>query len=146
MSDNPFVNFEIRIPKLYSDKVKKFCSTGGDGNNPELSPFKRQVDLWFFAFVYAVKKGIKPEIVSTKDTVNVINGVILSEDSAYRVSYIQAVYLSYFKDVSKLVEHRAVFDFASSLANAGLPYVLQILDDSDGRPLFNIFDEIEGLV
>lgn len=145
MSDNPFVNFEIRIPKLYSDKVKKFCSTGNVGTNPELSPFKRQVDLWFFAFVYAVKKRIEPDIVSAKDSVNVITGSILSGEP-YRVSYIQAVYLSCCKDITKLVDHKAVFDFASSLANAGLPYVLQILDDSDGRPLFNIFDEIEGLV
>lgn len=145
MSDNPFSNYEIRIPKRYSEQVKRFCFTSGSNQNRELSPFERQVDFWYFAFLIAVKKGLKPESYDSKDMVNITPATILSRDP-YRVTYLQAVYLSITNNIDNLAEHKLVFDFASELAYAGIPYLIQILDDSDDKPLYNTLDLIEDLL
>lgn len=141
MTENPFSTFEIRIPKVYSEQVKRFCSLSGG----ELTPFERQVDFWYFAFLYAVKNKLRPAPCDIKDTVNVIAGSILSRDP-YRISHIQAAYLSITNDVNSLAEDRKVFEFATALANAGIPHVIQILSDSDTKPLWNILDAIEEVL
>ncbi len=138
MVDNPFSNYEIRIPRKHSEQVKRFCSMSGG----ELTPFERQVDFWYFSFIYAVKNKLRPVVHDTKDMVHVISGSILSRDP-YRVSHIQAVYLSITNDINSMAEHRKVFDFATELANAGIPHIIQILSDSDNKPLWNILDAIE---
>lgn len=141
MSDNPFSNFEIRIPKKFSDQVKNYCSI----SKSELKPFERQVDFWYFAFLYAVKKELRPVHYDNKDMVHIISGNILSKDP-YRIKHIQAVYLGVTKDIQSFANHRQVFDFATNLANAGIPHIIQIASDSDNKPLWNIFDTIEELI
>lgn len=145
MSDNPFSNFEVRIPTRYSDQLKKFCVTSSSNQSRELSPFERQVDFWYFAFLIAVKKGLQPEHFDLKDTTNITPATILSRDP-YRITYIQAVFLSITNDINSMTEDKRVFDFASELAYAGIPHLIQILDDSDDKPLWNILEQIEELL
>jgi hypothetical protein len=140
MSNNPFSNFNIEIPNKYSEQVKRYCMTGGNSGSRELAPFERQVDFWYCAFILAVKKELSPTV--EKDTYNVTPATILSTDS-YRITHIQAVYLSISKDISGLADNKRVFDFASGLANAGMPILIQILNDTDQKPMWNILDEIE---
>ena len=143
MSDNPFSGFNVEMPKKYADQIKRFCVTGASSTSGDLTPFDRQVDFWFCAFVLAVKKELTP--VEEQDTYNVTAASILSTDP-YRVTHIQAVYLSFTKDVTGLADNRKVFDFAINLANAGIPLLIQILDDNDQKPLWNILDEIETMM
>lgn len=145
MSDNPFFNFNVEMPKKYQEQIKLFCKTsssGGTSDEYELKPFERQIDFWYCAFLLAVKKNVAPTI--EKDTYNAISASILSQDS-YRITHIQAVFLSVFNDLEALSEHRKVFDFALGMANSGIPLLLQILSDSDGRPIWNILDKLEEL-
>lgn len=144
MQANPFTSFEIRIPRIYSEVVKKYCQQSNPGLSVELTPFERQVDFWYFAFLFAVKKELAKAEFDSKDTVNIITGEILSRP-AFRVSHMQAAYLSITNDVNGLAEPKKVFDFVSEMANAGIPHVAQILSDSDDKPLFNLFDEIEAV-
>ncbi len=140
MSENPFSGYNIEIPRKYDDQVRRFSATGGGSKTREISPFDRQVDFWFAAFVIAVNKGLAP--VEEKDTYNAVSGAILSSDS-YRITYIQAVYLAITQDLEGLASHRKVMDFALGMANAGMPILIQILSDTEQRPLWNILDEIE---
>lgn len=142
MSNNPFANYEVRIPKRYSDKIKSFCVTGVAHTSRELTPFDRQVDFWYFSVLVAVKKKLTPVNIDAKDTVNIVQGTIFSRDP-YRITYLQAIYLSFTNDVEGISDSRKVFDFALSFANAGMPHVIQLLDDSEGKPLWNILDYIE---
>jgi len=143
MSDNPFSGFNVEMPKKYADQIKRFCVTGGSATSGDITPFERQVDFWFCAFVLAVKKELPP--VEEHETYNVTAASILSTDP-YRVTHIQAVYLSFTKDVTGLSDNRKVFDFAINLANAGIPLLIQTLDDNDQKPLWNILDEIEAMM
>ncbi len=139
MSDNPFAAYNIEIPKKYAEDIKKHCQTGGGRVTYEFAPFNRQVDLWYFAFIYAIKNGLEPVI--EKDTSNITPAIILSGDS-YRIDHIQLAYLA-ITSIKELANHRKVFDYALSMANAGFPYVLQLLKDPDDKPLWTILDEIE---
>jgi len=125
MSDNPFASYNIEVPKKYADNIKKFCKTGGGKETYEFTPFMRQVDFWYFAFIYAVKEELEP--VVEKETSNITFASILSTDN-YRISHIQLAYLGAIGSIEKLANHRKVFDYALTMANAGFPHVLQILN------------------
>lgn len=141
MSENPFSNFNIEMPKKYDEQIKNYCMTGGAGKSREQAPFDRQVDFWYCSFLLSIKQKLTP--ILEKETYNVIAGTILSVDS-YRITHIQAAYLAITDDFDGLAENRKVFDFALGMANAGIPKLLQILSDTDQKPLWNILDEIES--
>lgn len=141
MSDNPFAAYNIEVPKKYSEDIKKYCKTGGAQVTYEFAPFNRQVDLWYFSFIYAVKKGLEPAI--EKDASNITPASILSGDP-YRITHIQLAYLAITNSIEELANHRKNFDYALSMANAGFPNVIQMLKDPDDRPLWTVLDEIEG--
>jgi hypothetical protein len=144
MSENPFSNFDIEMPKKYDEQIRVYCMTGGAGKSREQSPFDRQIDFWYCAFLLAVKHKLSP--VLEKDTYKVIAGTILGTDS-YRITHIQAAYLAITEDFDGLADNRKVFDFALTMANAGIAKLLQVLGDTDQKPLWNILDEVEnGLV
>jgi hypothetical protein len=141
MSDNPFASYYIAVPSKYSDDIKKYCRTAGNKVTYEYSPFERQIDFWYFAFLLAVKKGLAP--VAESDTTNITPASIFSGDS-YRITHIQMVYLGVHQDLSELAAHKKVLDYASDLANAGIPYVLQLLNDPEDLPLWSLLEQIEA--
>lgn len=142
MTDNPFASYNVEIPNKYRESALKYCKTGGQQNTPEFSPFERQVDFWFMAFLIAVNKRLEP--VEEADTYNAINAAILSSDQG-RVGLMQLSVLGLTKDFDKLAEHRWVFDYCIGLANAGMPYLIQVLNDPDDRPLWALLTELEGI-
>jgi len=143
MEQNPFASYNIEIPKQYAEQVKKYCKTGSSQESYEYTPFERQVDLWYFSFLYALKKGLPQKVES--ESSNITPASILSTDS-YRISHIQLAYLGYHSGIEDLANHRKVFNFAQEMANAGLPYVINLLQNDEQRPLWNCLDEIESLM
>jgi len=143
MSDNPFASFSIELPKAYDDEIRKYCKSGGGKVTPEFSPFERQVDFWYLAFLLGAAKRLDPK--KEDDTYKITPASILSSDP-YRIAYMQSVFLGLTKDVEGLASARNVFDFCNGLAMAGIPHLLQILRDEDQRPLWNVLDEIEEMV
>lgn len=142
MSINPFASYNVEIPVKYRESVLKYCRTGGNKNTPEFSPFERQVDIWFMALLIAANKKLDP--VKESDTYNATNGAIFSTDPE-RVGFMQLCVLGSAKKFEVLSDQRAVFDYCLGLSNAGMPYLFQILDDPDDRPLWLLLAELEGL-
>jgi len=148
MSINPFTAFPIDIPKKYQEAIKKYCKTGEarEGKlekwNPEFTPFERQIDFWFMAFLTAVNKELDPE--KGVDTYTPITGEILSRD-AKRADFMRLVVLGRTEDFNILADNKAIFNYCIGLANAGIPHLIQILDDEDDRPLWAILYELESL-
>lgn len=142
MIANPFASYNIEIPNMYKDNIHKYCQSSGNKNTVMYSPFERQVDLWFIAFLYAVNKKLTPEKVS--DTYNATTAAILSSDPS-RINTIQLSVLGLTKDIDYLKDPRRVFDYCLGLANAGIPYVIQALSDPEDSPLFSLTDLLESL-
>ena len=141
--NNPFQSYNIEYPKKYSNPVKSFCKTAGQNESEEYAPFPRQVDLWYFCFLYAVNRNLEPSLDKEQST-NITAASILSND-AYRIAHIQLVYLAKTESLVELVNHRAAMDYANQMAAAGMPYVLQLLGDSDDLPINNLNAEIESI-
>lgn len=143
MSDNPFSSYNVLLAKKHGDAIRAYCSQSNSRATREQAPFERQVDFWYCAFLIAIKKEYS--LVDERETYNVTPASILSSDS-YRITHMQAVYLSVTGDLDGLANHRKVFDFVNGYAIAGTPYLLQILDEMSQKPLWNILDEIEKCV
>ena len=139
---NIFAQYQIDIPIKYQDQIKSYVSTGGTGSSKANTPFLRQVDFWYMALVVAFNKGFEP--VVEKETYNAVTAEILSRND-YRIHHMQLIALAHFQDPSVLAEPRKVLDYCLSLANAGIPYVISILQSPDNLPMWNIFDEIEDM-
>lgn len=140
MAENPFASYNVEIPKKYADDVKKYCQTAGGKVTLEFAPFRRQVDFWYYSFIVAVNKGLDP--IAESDTSNITPASILSNDP-HRISHIQLCYLGRGENLTDLANHRGVFDYALAMANAGIPYVLQLLKDPDDKPLWSLLDDTE---
>lgn len=143
MAENPFASYNVEIPKKYAEDVKKYCQTGAGKISYEFAPFKRQVDFWYFSFIVAVNRNLEPVVES--DTSNITPASILSSDPE-RISHIQLAYLGGGNSLTDLANHRGVFDYALSMANAGIPYVLQLLKDPDDKPLWSLLDDTEAKI
>lgn len=143
MNANPFASFNLDIPNQYREAVVNYSRTGGGKNTPEFAPFKRQVDFWYLAFLIGVAKELEPEVES--DTYNATPGTIFSSDQ-YRINHMLLAFLGKNPDLEALADYRKVFDYCLGVANAGMPYLIQILADPDERPLWSMFDELESLL
>lgn len=142
MSFNPFASYNIEIPVCYRESVLKFCRSGGNKSTTDFAPFDRQVDFWFIAFVIAINKKLKPEKHS--DTYKATDASILTTD-AERVGFLQISALGYSGEIEILKDTRKLFEICLELANAGMPHLIQILENPDDRPLWALMDELESL-
>lgn len=142
MTNNPFSAYNIEIPNKYRESALKYCRTGGQQGTPEFAPFERQVDFWFMAFLIAVHKRLEP--IKESDAYNATNAAILGTDAG-RIGLMQLAVLGLTKDFDRLGEPKWVFDYCIGLANAGIPYLIQILADPDDRPLWALLTELESM-
>ncbi|MEM7357934.1 MAG: hypothetical protein AAF431_02415 [Pseudomonadota bacterium] len=140
MAENPFASYTIEVPKNYAEDIKKYCQTAGGKITHEYAPFERQVDFWYMSFIYAVANKLQP--VPEKETRNITPASILSTN-AFRITHIQLAFLAHNESIEELANHRRVFEYAMGMANAGIPYLLQILSDQDDKPLWSLLDYVE---
>jgi hypothetical protein len=139
--DNIFAQYSILMPLGFQDKVKGFVSTGSIGGSRENTPFDRQVDFWFMAVCLAFRKKLPP--VKASKTYNATTAEILSRDP-HRVIQLQMIALSISGDEEVLLKPKEMFDICSNLANAGIPYLIAILSDTEELPLWNLYTELES--
>jgi len=60
MTENPFASYDMFLPTIYKDKIDKFTKSSGSKLGPLMSPFPRQIYLWFSAFLYATSEQLEP--------------------------------------------------------------------------------------
>jgi hypothetical protein len=143
MIANPFASFDLFLPNMYKEKIDKFTRSGGRQEGPLISPFPRQIDFWFSAFLVGVAKNLEP--INDRDSYKFIQGAILSTDP-YRVSTIEIVALGRTKDTEILTDPKKMLDIASGLAFAGTPGLISVLEDPDeDKPLWALLNLYEAL-
>jgi hypothetical protein len=141
MNANPFASFDLYLPNVYKEKIDKFTKSSGRQEGTLISPFPRQIDFWFTAFLYGVSKNLTP--VEEKDSYKFIQGSILTTDP-HRISVIQLVALGRTGDPAVLTEPKQMLDLASGLAFAATPQLIGTLDDPDeDKPLWALLNMYE---
>jgi hypothetical protein len=141
---NPFQAIDIHVPIEYHDDITRYSQTGGKAII-EQSPFPRMVDLWFLAVCIAANLELKPIDTTKHETRKIIDGSIFGSDP-WRVHTLMLVAIGISGDVEIVSEPRRMMSIISGLAVAGLPKVIEMLNDGDAEPIWNLSDSIDLLL
>jgi len=141
---NPFQAIEVLIPKDHHPDFERYCQKSGRGSEKE-SPFPRMIDFWFLALCIAVHEGLDPRDIANVETTKIIEGTIFSSDP-WRVDALQLLAIGQTQSAEVVANPRDVMKLANGLAAAGIPRVLELLQENNLEPLDNLLDGIEGLI
>ena len=126
--DNPFAGQDIMIDDGFRERMDAFVQLReGKGASPVHQPFRRNVDLWFFAIMLAVKKGAKPSAPSGK-TYKAAEGIVLGSDE-WRPTALTLLAIAESGDAEVVNSPGEMMRIASGYAHAGLPLLFSLLDE-----------------
>lgn len=144
--DNPYANSDISIPESFRENLEGYVQRREGGRATPLNqPFQRNVDIWFFALMLAVKKGLKPDYPTGK-YYKAAEGVVLGSDS-WRPDAMTLLAIAESGDPRIVERPNEMMKIASGYANAGFPLLFSMLNSrGEDTPLDHLCEEIEGMV
>ncbi len=144
---NPFANIWLAAPAAQEEHYNLYCQTQRTGKaSVKRAPFRRKVDLWFAGLSLAARQRLKPLRLRRNETTSFITGDIFSGDDEWRVSMVMLVAIAVEGDVEVVMEPRRMMDIANGLAAAGVPHIVEMLNNGDQDPIFNLSDALEELL
>ena len=143
--DNPFAGLDINIDENFRERIDALVQRReGKGASALHQPFRRNIDIWFFAIMLAVKKGLKPT-PAKGSTYKAAEGVVLGTDS-WRPTALMLLALNETGKVEIVDAPNEMMKIASAYANAGFPLLFSMLDErGDDTALDYLCEEIEEL-
>lgn len=141
---NPFAGVDLIVPIEQRDAYDRYCQTGGRAVIDQ-SPFPRMVDFWFTAMCVAARKQLKSYDLSNLETFKFNEGSIFDRDS-WRVQAIMLVAIAVTESVEIVGEPRRMVSIANGLATAGVPYLVEMLQDDDQEPIWNLSESLEAVL
>ena len=141
---NPFQGMDISVPVEFRDTFARYCRTSGRGSIDQ-SPFPRMVDLWFLSVCIAVRQDLEPADLGKSETYKIIEGSIFANDPL-RIHSLMLIAIEKTGDVEIVSAPRRVMVIANGLAVAGLPKVVEMLQDGDAEPIWNLSDAIDYII
>jgi len=141
---NPFQGMDISVPVEFRDTFARYCMTGGRGSIDQ-SPFPRMVDLWFLSVCIAVRLDLEPADRGKSETYKIIEGSIFGNDPL-RIHSLMLIAIEKTGNVEIVSEPRRVMALANGLAVAGLPKVIEMLQDGDAEPIWNLSDALDEII
>lgn len=142
---NPFQGIDISVPEEFRSIFARYCQTGGEKAIIDQSPFPRMVDLWFLSVCIAARLGLEPADVENAQTYKIIEGSIFGND-LWRVHAIMLIAISKSGDVEIVSEPRRMLAMANGLAVAGLPKVVEMLNEDDAEPIWNLSEALDEMI
>lgn len=145
MMDNPFAGLDINIDEDFRERIDTLVQLReGRGASALHQPFRRNVDIWFFAIMLAVKKGLKP-IPAKGATYKAAEGVVLSSDS-WRPTALSLLAIAETGKAEIVDSPSEMMRIASAYANAGFPMLFSMIDErGDDTSLDYLCEEVEEL-
>lgn len=144
--DNPFAGQDILIEDGYRDRIAEIVQLReGKSASPTRQPFRRNVDIWFFAVMIAAKKGLRAE-APKGNTYKAAEGVVLASDP-WRPTALMLVALSTTNDIKVLDSPSEMMKLANSYASAGFPTVFSWIEGREtDTALDYLCDMVEELI
>ena len=144
-SNNPFSNMTVRCLKTQQPDYDEYCQAG-QKSRPDRSPFPRKVDLWFAGISLAVRKNFKPIDLKKKDTVSIIRyGEVFNTDN-WQTQAIMLIAIAVEDDLEIVLNPSRMMDIANSLAAAGVPHIVKMLNEGSENAIWNLSDAFEKLL
>lgn len=141
---NPFQGIDINVPVQLHDAFTRYCQTGGNSIIDQ-SPFPRMIDLWFLAVCVAARLNLEPTDSGKYETKKIIDGSIFGSDP-WRVHVLMLVAIGKTGDVEITSEPRRMMAIINGLAVAGLPKVIDMLQDGESEPIWNLSDALDDVL
>lgn len=144
--DNPFAGQDIVIDQNFRDRIDAVVQLReGKRASPVHQPFHRNIDLWFFAVMLAVKKGEKPSNPSGK-TYKAAEGVVLGSDE-WRPTALALLAIAEKGEAEVVDAPGEMMRIANGYAHAGFPLLFSLLDDrGEDTALDYLCDAVEDLI
>ena len=141
---NHFAGINLVYPAEQREHYEKFCQTGAR-SSVDRSPFPRMVDLWFAGLSIAAGKKLKPEGLSGRSTSNFITGAIFDRDS-WRVQAVMLAAIAVDDTVEVVGDPNRMMAIANGLAASGVPLIVEMLQDGDQEPIWNLSEALSDIL
>jgi len=141
---NPFAGVDLIAPVELRDIYDRYTQSGGRSVIDQ-SPFPRMVDLWFAGLCLAARKGLEPLDLSGQETFKFIEGSIFDRDS-WRVQAVMLTAIAVEDNVEVAAQPRRMMAIANGLAAAGVPHIVDMLQDGDQDAIWNLSDCLDSLL
>ena len=141
---NPFSNTTLSYPLDQRKFYYQYCRPSST-SDVEASPFPRPVDLWFAGLSVAARKKLKPVGLTGQRWSGLERGITFDSDS-WRVQIVMLVAIAVEDDVEVVADPNRMMAVANRLAAAGVPYVVQMLEEGGAEPIWNLSDALEQLL
>ena len=147
---NPFVRLGLIALETQRDYYDQYCRTNIVGRTDEdidQSPFRRRVDLWFAGFSLAARKHLKPIDLTKEKTYQFITGgEIFNGEDSWRIEIITLVAIAIEDSLEVLKDPRRMMNIANGLAAAGISYIIDMLNEGNQNPIWNLSDALDELL
>ena len=94
----------------------------------------------------AAREGLEPLDLSGKPTSNMTTGAIFDGKDSWRVQYLMLLAIAMEHDVTIVERPNRIMAMANGLAAVGVPKVVEMLQDGDQAPIWNLTDALESLL
>lgn|SRR5690606_14276534 len=141
---NPFVGIDLLAPIRQRQAYDRYCQTGGS-SVIDSCPFPRMVDLWFAGICLAARQGLRPIDLTKEETFKFHDGSVFESDS-WRVQALMLIAIAVAGRVDIVNEPRRIISLANGLAAAGVPVVVEMIENGNQPPIWNLSDNIMELL
>ena len=141
---NPFTSTQILYPDDQRDYYQMYAQPSGP-TNVDRSPFPRMVDFWWAGLSLAARNETPPENLTGRQMVHMTDGGTLDRDS-WRVQFIMLISLSIIGDIEIVTRPAEMMNIANGLAAAGVPHVVEMLQDGGQDPIWNLSEALEKML
>lgn len=150
MSENATASFagvEVNAPVEFREFFQRYSQSTGATTVADLDrkPFPRMVDFWFLAICVAVKLKLKPVDLEGRETYKAIEGsAVISPE--WRTQALRLIAISETGETDVVQDPRRMMRIANGLAFAGMPHLIEILEQSPDDEMFGLSDELVAML
>ena len=137
---NHFAGINLVYPVDQREYYETYCAPNPNSTT-DRKPFPRMVDFWFAALSFAAGKKLKPVELSGQSTSNFTPGAIFDRDS-WRVQAVMLAAIAVDGTVEVVGDANRMMAIANGLAAAGVPHIVEMLEDGEQEPIWNLSDAL----
>jgi hypothetical protein len=150
MSDSvntSFASVEVNAPVEFREFLQRYSQSTGASSVADFDrkPFARMVDFWFLAICVAVKLKLKPVDLEGRDTYKAIEGAAVISPE-WRADALRLIAISESGETDIVQDPRRMMRIANGLAFAGMPRLIEILEQSPDDEMFGLSDELVAML
>ena len=150
MSENintSFAGVEVNAPVEFREYFQRYSQSTGASTVADLDrkPFPRMVDFWFLAICVAVKLKLKPVDLDGRETYKAIEGAAVVSPE-WRTDALRLIAISESGETDIVQDPRRMMRIANGLAFAGMPRLIEILNQNPDDEMFALSDELVAML